>query len=98
MKTLAEHGGLGLTAAGECYAKVYVGRREALVIRAVASRQRCYASGILAVVDRWEAEHPAGTLEALADRPADAATYGLLPRNPPRCGRSRGTSSIWLAA
>jgi hypothetical protein len=81
LKTLAEHRGANAHAA-EQYAAVYAGRRGSMVVDVVSSRQRRYDSRVLPLVHRWEAKHPVGTLEALADDPPDAATYGLLHSEP----------------
>lgn len=82
LKTLAQRRGPQAHDAAKQYAAVYAGRRGAMVIDVVASRQRPYVSRVLPLVHRWEAVYPAGTLEALADNPPDAATYGLLPAEP----------------
>ena len=60
----------------EQYGMVYEGRRGAMVVDVVASRQRKYQSRVLPLVARWEEHVEDSTLRQLAARP-DSAMLGL---------------------
>jgi hypothetical protein len=82
LETLADERGRDAHVAAQRYATEYASRRGSMVIDVVASRQRRYVERVLPMVKRWEADHRSRTLEALAETPPDAATYGLLPSEP----------------
>jgi len=77
-KLAAERGAQARSDARD-YGQRYAGRRGAMVIDVVASRQRRYTQRVLPLVQRWEHDHRPPTLRTLAERRPDAATYGLQP-------------------
>lgn len=82
LKALADSHGTEAEARARRYADVYANRRGSMVFDVVASRRRDYMGRVLPTVERWEADHPGGTLASLADQAPDAKTYGLRRAEP----------------
>lgn len=82
LQTLADERGEEAHAAARQYATKYLNRRGSMVVDVVVSRQRRYVQSALPKVTRWENDHQPPTLEALAESPPDAASYGLLRSEP----------------
>jgi hypothetical protein len=82
LRDLAAAGGEGARAAASRYSQVYAGRRGAMVVDVVASRQRNYERRVLPLVDRWAASVPEPTLAALSATPPEAKNFGLQASEP----------------
>src|SRR5699024_11762210 len=65
LRDLAESSGDDARRAADAYARVYEGRRGAMVFDVVASRQRNYPKRVIPMVARWEDVVPEPTLSAL---------------------------------
>ncbi len=74
---LKKAGGAQARASADAYVGVYAGRRGAMIIDVVASRQRSYKKRVQPMVADWIAASPAATIAALAANRLDAARYGL---------------------
>lgn len=61
----------------ESYGTVYEGRRGAMIVDVVASRQRKYTARVLPTVRRWEESSPDSSLATLAADGIDARSFGL---------------------
>jgi len=66
----------------------YSGRRGAMVVDVVTSRQRQYRARVLKIVRGWSASVATPTLQALAENPLDKKLFGL------REGESESMSNI----
>jgi hypothetical protein len=82
LRGLAAAGGEGARAAASRYSQVYAGRRGAMVVDVVASRQRNYKTRVLPLVDRWSAVVAEPTLAALSATPLKAKDFGLQASEP----------------
>src|SRR5699024_11947376 len=61
LRNLAESSGDDARRAADAYARVYEGRRGAMVFDVVASRQRNYSKRVIPMVARWEDAVPEPT-------------------------------------
>ena len=77
LRELKQSGGAQAEAAAADYVGVYAGRRGAMIIDVVASRQRSYGKRVRPMVAAWVAAHQEPTITALAENRLDAAQYGL---------------------
>lgn len=75
------HGDSARTTATD-YARVYEGRRGAMVFDVVFSRRRNYKARVLPRVLQWEDAVPEPTLRSLAFEPLAASDYGLMSAEP----------------
>lgn len=66
----------------------YQGRRGAMVVDAVTSRQRQYNTRVLKIVNSWSLTVREGSLKELVAKPLDQKTYGL------RNGESQAVTQI----
>lgn len=66
----------------------YSGKRGAMVVDVVASRQRQYSTRVLKIVRGWSESVPAPTLKELAKKPLDKKLFGL------REGESESISNV----
>ena len=82
LRALAESGADRAREAATEYAQVYAGRRGAMVIDVVASRQRRYTSRVLPLVARWLERNPNPSLASLAEGEIDPTEYGLQAGEP----------------
>lgn len=57
--------------------ETYAGKRGAMVVDVVASRQRKYSTRVLKIVREWSASVPFPTLKELAANPLDKELFGL---------------------
>ena len=55
----------------------YSGKRGAMVVDVLASRQRQYTSRVVKIVDDWSSRVPSSSLRDLVDNPLDQALFGL---------------------
>lgn len=55
----------------------YSGKRGAMVVDVLASRQRKYTSRVVKIVDDWTSRVPSSSLLDLVDNPLDQALFGL---------------------
>lgn len=77
----ASHGRTAQSAAAD-YANVYEGRRGAMVVDVVASRQRKYKARVLPLVAKWESKVSDPSLRSLADEPLATQDYGFKDTEP----------------
>lgn len=82
LKHLAERSGDTAQAAAAEYANKYEGRRGAMVVDVVASRQRRYDTRVLPLVADWEAKAPDSSLRSLVAETMSAREYGLKDTEP----------------
>lgn len=82
LKALASTHGDAARAAAATYGAVYVGRRGAMVVDVVASRQRKYEARVVPLVARWSAAVGEPTLAALAAQELRARDFGLQESEP----------------
>ncbi|HLR95839.1 MAG TPA: hypothetical protein VK053_15045 [Jiangellaceae bacterium] len=82
LRNLAESSGDDARRAADAYARVYEGRRGAMVFDVVASRRRNYPKRVIPMVAWWEDVVPEPTLSALASTPLDAGDFGLMTAEP----------------
>lgn len=74
---LKQSGSAQAKSAAAAYVGVYAGRRGAMIVDVVASRQRSYTKRVRPMVANWMAASPEHTIAALAANRLDAAQYGL---------------------
>jgi hypothetical protein len=77
LRELKQSGCAQAEAAAADYVGVYAGRRGAMIVDVVASRQRSYTKRVRPMVAAWVAAHAEPTIAALAANRLDAAQYGL---------------------
>jgi hypothetical protein len=77
LRDLNQSGGAQAEAAAAAYVGIYEGRRGAMIVDVVASRQRSYKKRVEPMVAAWVAAHAEPTITALAENRLDAAQYGL---------------------
>jgi hypothetical protein len=82
LRQLYAQGGAAAQEAAVRYGQKYAGRRGAMVVDVVASRQRNYLSKVRRIVDRWREEAKEPTLAWLAANPPDRARLGLMASEP----------------
>lgn len=82
LRNLAESNGDDARRAADAYARVYEGRRGAMVFDVVASRRRNYAKRVIPMVARWEDVVSEPTLRAMVSTPPDAGDFGLKTAEP----------------
>lgn len=70
---LASHGAAAQVAARD-YGHRYEGRRAAMIVDVVGSRQRRYATRVQSMVDRFDSDHPRASLNDLATDPGAPVT------------------------
>lgn len=75
---LAQHGAEARRRA-EDYGRVYEGRRGAMVLDVVASRQRRYQKRVLPLVAQWETDNDGRSLRWLSTHEPAPERYGLRP-------------------
>ncbi|MCV7031019.1 hypothetical protein [Mycobacterium sherrisii] len=61
----------------DAHAGVYTGKRGAMIVDVVASRQRNYLARVRPIVARWEAANEQHSIYWLAEHPLDATQFGL---------------------
>ncbi|MDP7724173.1 hypothetical protein [Mycobacterium sp. TY814] len=77
LKTLKESRGARAEAAAADYVGVYAGRRGAMIVDVVASRQRRYEKRVRPLVAEWLAANDEHSIAALDQNRLGAAQYGL---------------------
>lgn len=77
LRELKQSGGAQAEAAAADYVGVYAGRRGAMIVDVVASRQRSYVKRVRPMVAAWVTAHQEPTITVLAANRLDAAQYGL---------------------
>lgn len=82
LRALADGNGPGARTAARDYAQVYAGKRGAMVVDVVVSRQRRYKTRVLPLVQKWIDNRPAPTLRSLAQYSIDPDEYGLQGSEP----------------
>ncbi len=77
LKDLKKASGAQAESSAHAYVGVYAGRRGAMILDVVASRQRSYKNRVEPMVANWMAASPEHTITALAANRLNAKQYGL---------------------
>jgi len=77
LRELKQSGGAQAKSAAAAYVGVYAGRRGAMIVDVVASRQRSYKKRVEPMVANWMAASTEHTITALAANRLNAKQYGL---------------------
>lgn len=77
LQNITKEHGVEAQIKADAYSGVYDGKRGAMIVDVVASRQRSYLTRVKAIVADWEAANEQHSIRWLAEHPLDATRFGL---------------------